>query len=79
MTGVRGRMNILEGLSPLWEAPATPPRWVIWHAGPDDPLVFDREFNIPCDVDDAVLPEVLHRMREAGAPEGDSYPGRACG
>ncbi|WP_406864824.1 hypothetical protein ABZO31_32020 [Streptomyces sp. HUAS MG47] len=42
-------------------------------------MVFDREFNIPVDVDDAVLGEVLRRMREAGAPETDGYPGRPCG
>lgn len=72
-------MNVLEQFSPLWEAPAMPPRWVIWHAGADESFVFDREFNIPLDVDESVLGEVMHRMREAGAPEGDSYPGRACG
>lgn len=72
-------MQVMEQFSPLWEAPAAPPRWVIWHAGADESFVFDREFNIPIDVDDAVLGEVLFRMREAGAPESDSYPGRACG
>ncbi|MFJ7203729.1 hypothetical protein ACIQWR_09385 [Streptomyces sp. NPDC098789] len=69
----------MEELSPLWEAPAVPPRWVIWHAGRGESMVFDRYFNIPVDVDDAVLGEVLRRMREAGAPESDTYPGRACG
>lgn len=56
-----------------------PPRWVIWHAGAGDSFVFDREFNMPVDVDDALLGEVLCRMREVGAPEGDTYPGRPCG
>lgn len=73
------RTQVLERFSTLWEVPAMPPRWVIWHAGAGDCMVFDREFNIPVDVDDAVLGEVLHRMREAGTPEGDSYPGRPCG
>lgn len=72
-------MNVLERFSTLWEVPAMPPRWVIWHAAADESFIFDREFNIPLDVDDAVLGEVLYRMREAGAPESDDYPGRACG
>ncbi|GKQ36003.1 hypothetical protein [Streptomyces sp. A012304] len=74
-----GRTNVLERFSPLWEAPATPPRWVIWQAGVDEFMVFDRELNIPVYVDDAVLEEVLRRMREAGAPENRDYPGRPCG
>ncbi|CAM5609997.1 hypothetical protein SAVIM338S_05596 [Streptomyces avidinii] len=73
------RTDVLEPLAPLWEEPATPPRWVIWHAGAGESIVFDREFNVPVDVDDAVLGEVLRRMREAGTPEGESYPGRPCG
>ncbi|MFD5429522.1 hypothetical protein [Streptomyces sp. NPDC127084] len=74
-----GQMNVLARFSMLWEAPTTPPRWVIWHAGPGEDIVFDRQFNIPVYVDDTVLGEVLHRMRAAGAPESDSYPGRPCG
>ncbi|MFZ3473496.1 hypothetical protein ACODT3_08755 [Streptomyces sp. 4.24] len=73
------QMNVLEKFSPLWEVPAMPPRWVIWHAGAGDSMVFDREFNIPVDVDDAVLAEVMRRMREAGTPESEAYPGRPCG
>ncbi|MCX4692474.1 hypothetical protein [Streptomyces sp. NBC_01408] len=72
-------VEALERLLPLWQAPAFPPRWVIWQAGRDEVMVFDREFNIPVDVDDAALAEVLRRMREAGAPESADYPGRACG
>ncbi|MFJ6575285.1 hypothetical protein ACWEPZ_09120 [Streptomyces sp. NPDC004288] len=71
--------DALERFAPLWETPADSPRWVIWRAGPGDSLVFDREFNVPYDVDDAVLGEVLRRMREAGLPETDAYPGRPCG
>ncbi|MFB6519357.1 hypothetical protein [Streptomyces sp. NPDC056401] len=71
--------NVLERFSPLWEATEMPPRWVIWHAGAGDSFVFDREFNMPVDVDDTLLGEVLCRMREAGVPEGVDYPGRPCG
>ncbi|MFF8606767.1 hypothetical protein ACF06X_12580 [Streptomyces sp. NPDC015346] len=69
----------LDHHSDLWQAPSTPPRWVIWHAGEGEVMVFDREFNIPAEVDDESLEEVLRRMRRAGAPEGDDYPGRPCG
>ncbi|MFF3214904.1 hypothetical protein ACFYYB_30225 [Streptomyces sp. NPDC002886] len=78
-SAVIGQTNVLERFSPLWEVAETPPRWVIWHAGAGDSFVFDREFNMPVDVDDTLLGEVLCRMREAGAPEGDDYPGRPCG
>ncbi|MFD9613519.1 hypothetical protein ACFWWS_29605 [Streptomyces sp. NPDC059083] len=71
--------DALERFAPLREPPADSPRWVIWRAGQGDSLVFDREFNVPYDVDDAVLGEVLRRMREAGLPETDAYPGRPCG
>ncbi|MFI8370727.1 hypothetical protein [Streptomyces sp. NPDC085466] len=63
----------------LWQAPATPPRWVIWRMGGDESMVFDRESNLPVDVDDRFLPDVLRRMRTAGAPETDDYPGGPCG
>ncbi|WP_411103453.1 hypothetical protein [Streptomyces sp. cmx-4-9] len=69
----------LERLLPLWQEPELPPRWVIWRAGEDEVMVFDRAYNIPVDVDGAALEEVLRRMREAGAPESADYPGRACG
>lgn len=42
-------------------------------------MVFDRELNLPVDIDDHVLDEVLRRMRAAGVPESDAYPGRPCG
>ncbi|MFJ3882556.1 hypothetical protein ACIPW5_34560 [Streptomyces sp. NPDC090077] len=71
--------NVLERFSPLWEASDTPPRWVIWHTGDGESLVFDREFNMPFEVDDQVAGEVMRRMRAAGIPEGDDYPGRPCG
>jgi hypothetical protein len=71
-------VNTLERFSPLWEDEAAQARWVIWHAGAGESLVFDLEFNMPFDVDDAVLGEVLRRMREAGTPETDVYPGRPC-
>jgi hypothetical protein len=42
-------------------------------------MVFDRDVNCPVDIDDeAVLCEVLRRMRAAGVPESDGYPGRPC-
>ncbi|MER5966000.1 hypothetical protein [Streptomyces sp. NPDC002057] len=78
MSGAEPAGRHLERFAPLWDAPASPPRWVIWH--PDtDTMVFDRELNLPVHVDDASLDEVLRRMREAGVPESDEYPGRACG
>ncbi|MFI1415242.1 hypothetical protein ACH4Y0_35730 [Streptomyces sp. NPDC020707] len=44
-----------------------------------DVLVFDRDTNCPVDIDDGpTRGEVLRRMREAGVPEGDEYPGRPC-
>ncbi|GHB53070.1 hypothetical protein GCM10010331_45930 [Streptomyces xanthochromogenes] len=77
------RTDILERLAPLWAEPAVPARWVIWHRPGGESLVFDREFNMPLDVDfdldDVVLGEVLGRMRAAGIPETDVYPGRPCG
>ncbi|MCT4351672.1 hypothetical protein M5362_00810 [Streptomyces sp. Je 1-79] len=68
----------LTRLSALWQAPEAPPRWVVWHASEGEVMVFDRELNIPADVDDASLAEVVRRMRAAGAPESDDYPGRPC-
>ncbi|MGW1933138.1 hypothetical protein [Streptomyces sp. NPDC001919] len=51
---------------------------MIWAPEPDT-MVFDRELNLPVDIDDHVLDEVLRRMRAAGVPESDAYPGRPCG
>ncbi|WP_328308542.1 hypothetical protein OG432_06235 [Streptomyces sp. NBC_00442] len=83
--------DTLERLSPLWESPDAPTRWVLWHRAtgvsrrPFETVIFDREFNIPYDGDDVdaadgrVLDEVIRRLREAGTPETDAYPGRPCG
>lgn len=71
------RPNGPGGSTNLWQRPA-PARWVIWNTGRES-MVFDRELNIPAEVADADLHEVLRRMRAAGVPEGDEYPGRACG
>jgi hypothetical protein len=39
----------------------------------------DRDVNCHWLIDDeATLREVLHRMRAAGVPESDDYPGRRC-
>ncbi|MFE5632648.1 hypothetical protein [Streptomyces sp. NPDC056543] len=62
----------------LWQVPTVPPRWVVWHVREGEVLVFDRELNIPVDVEDAALAEVVRRMREAGAPVSHDYPGRPC-
>lgn len=68
----------VETYAYLWQDDVERQRWVIWHtAGPD--IIFDRETNCPVDIDDeAVLHEVLRRMREAGVPESDDYPGGPC-
>ncbi|MEU9097767.1 hypothetical protein [Streptomyces sp. NPDC048361] len=85
------RTDTLERLSPLWGAADAPTRWVIWHRAtaetsePFECVVFDRELNVPYDVDEAgdvdgtMLGEVVRRMREAGTPETHVYPGRPCG
>ncbi|MGW3668182.1 hypothetical protein [Streptomyces sp. NPDC005141] len=55
-----------------------PLRWVIWHSA-TEVMVFDRDINGPVLMDDEVtLREVLRRMRAAGVPESDDYPGRRC-
>ncbi len=72
------RTDGLGAWAHLWRAPEDPPRWVVWTAA-GETLVFDVELNVPAPVEDALLPEVLRRMRAAGAPESDAYPGRACG
>jgi hypothetical protein len=52
--------------------------WVIWNTV-GETMVFDTETNCPVEIDDTtVLREVLRRMREAGVPESDEYPGRPC-
>ncbi|MFD9503318.1 hypothetical protein [Streptomyces sp. NPDC060035] len=62
----------------LWQTPAAPDRWVIWNTGGES-MVFDKELNIPAEVSDADLRDVLRSMRAAGVPEDDEYPGRPCG
>ncbi|MEV0219631.1 hypothetical protein [Streptomyces sp. NPDC050704] len=72
------RTDGVERYASLWERSPRPHRWVIWDV-PGDVLVFDRDVNCLVDIDDeAVRREVLRRMREAGVPEGDDYPGRPC-
>ena len=70
-----------EDLAPythLWQGPAYPPRWVIWHTAADV-MVFDRDINCPVHIDDeTTLCEVLRRMRAAGVEESEEYPGRPC-
>ncbi|WP_175410491.1 hypothetical protein [Streptomyces sp. TRM64462] len=62
----------------LWEGSQAPHRWVLWNTE-GRTVVFDRTLNMPADVDDGDLEAVVGRMREAGVPEGDEYPGRPCG
>ncbi|MFI0240516.1 hypothetical protein [Streptomyces sp. NPDC016845] len=71
--------DVAECVAELREEPGTPSRWVIWHMSADEVVVFDRRLNIPFDVDEKVLGDVLRRLREAGTPETDAYPGRPCG
>ncbi|MBB5122905.1 hypothetical protein AF335_20475 [Streptomyces eurocidicus] len=60
----------------LWSD--SPHRWVIWHAV-DGTMVFDTVTNCPESIDDGpALRGVLRRMREAGAPETNDYPGGPC-
>ncbi|MEU1405886.1 hypothetical protein ABZ471_26620 [Streptomyces sp. NPDC005728] len=69
----------VESYAHLWEGDVFRNRWVIWNTAAET-LVFDRETNCPVDAgDETVLHEVLCRMREAGVPETDDYPGRPCG
>lgn len=69
----------VERYAYLWRAAPHEVRWVLWHSA-GETMVFDRETNCPVFIDDgATLDEVLHRMRAAGAPESEEYPGRPCG
>ncbi|KOU76218.1 hypothetical protein ADK57_05505 [Streptomyces sp. MMG1533] len=70
--------DTVEGYARLWRDDEHRLRWVIWNttAGAE---VFDRETNCPVPIDDEeILREVLSRMRAAGVPESDEYPGRPC-
>ncbi|WP_424210819.1 hypothetical protein ACN20G_01245 [Streptomyces sp. BI20] len=55
-----------------------PPSWVVWHADAGETLVFDLEYNVPVDLDEPALGEVLRLMIGSGAPQTGEYPGRAC-
>lgn len=70
-----------DGTDPRTEPEAASPdplRWVIWNS-PAGVTVFDRDINGPLLLDDeSALDEVLIRMREAGVPESDDYPGLPC-
>ncbi|MGW0391775.1 hypothetical protein ACWDYJ_12950 [Streptomyces sp. NPDC003042] len=79
MTTLRTKDDSVERYAYLWQSPSVPHRWVIWNDAAGESMVFDREFNCPEDIDGEVtLREVLRRMREAGVPESDDYPGRPC-
>ncbi|GAA3783544.1 hypothetical protein GCM10023083_19500 [Streptomyces phyllanthi] len=68
----------MESRTDLWADDVIPYRWVLWNTA-GETLLFDRETNCPADIgDETALPEVLRRMREAGVPETDDYPGRPC-
>ncbi|WP_329549437.1 hypothetical protein OG548_41875 [Streptomyces sp. NBC_01356] len=69
---------VVESYAHLWEDDMLRHRWVLWNTA-GETLVFDREINCPVDIGvEPVLHEVLRRMREAGVPETDDYPGRPC-
>jgi hypothetical protein len=68
----------IERYAHLWQESSYPHQWAIWNTAGES-MVFDREINCPVYIDDeATLREVLRRMREAGVPESDDYPGRPC-
>lgn len=68
----------IEHYAHLWRESPPPHQWVIWNTAAET-MVFDREINCPVDIDgEATLREVLSRMRAAGVPESDDYPGRPC-
>ncbi|WLW50955.1 hypothetical protein [Streptomyces sp. YU58] len=74
-----GRAQVAADYGHFWQRDGSRCRWVIWHTA-GDTLVFDTETNCPAEIEDpAALPEILRRMRAAGVPESDEYPGRPCG
>ncbi|MET8683358.1 hypothetical protein ABZV77_04010 [Streptomyces sp. NPDC004732] len=72
-----GQGTVREGGSYVGDGDGSGRRYVIWHTA-GETLVFDRRINCPADVGDEALPELLRRLREAGVPETDAYPGRPC-
>ncbi|MER6999752.1 hypothetical protein [Streptomyces sp. NPDC000410] len=71
--------DAVEHYAYLWQTSPYPVRWAIWNTV-DGTMVFDRQINCPVGIDDeATLREIVSRMREAGVPESDDYPGRPCG
>ncbi|MFE9443591.1 hypothetical protein ACFYO2_32480 [Streptomyces sp. NPDC006602] len=71
--------DTVQSYAYLWTDDERQLQWVIWNsaAGAE---VFDRETNCPLPIDgEEVRRAVLSRMRAAGVPESDEYPGRPCG
>jgi hypothetical protein len=68
----------IERYAHLWKASSDQYRWVIWTTA-EETMVFDKQINCPEDLDEPTLSQVVRRMREAGVPETDEYPGRSCG
>jgi hypothetical protein len=79
---VSGQTQAVEHYGHLWQDDGFDGfryRWVIWNTA-GETMVFDRETNCPVEIEGAtMLRVVLRRMREAGVPESDDYPGRPCG
>ncbi|MEU7576511.1 hypothetical protein AB0B50_02765 [Streptomyces sp. NPDC041068] len=70
--------DAVERFAELWQAPAPALRWAIWLVE-SEAVVFDRDINCPVPIGDgATFAEVLRRMRAAGVPDCDEYPGRPC-
>lgn len=73
-----GRAQVTEEYGHFWRDDEGRSRWVIWNRAAET-MVFDTETNCPAEIEDpAALPEILRRMRAAGVPESDEYPGRPC-
>ncbi|WP_434587421.1 hypothetical protein [Streptomyces sp. A5-4] len=76
-TTARTTPDDLARYAHLWRPTSAPRQWVIWNTA-GETMIFDREINCPVDVGDGTQREVLRKMREAGVPESDDYPGRPC-